>query len=182
MCGAGSVALAPKWFGFQATASDISRRGQIIGSALVANDLTALSCHHISKLFKENGAHHGTRIQRPDQLRLSDWKFLTNAVAVADFQPEPIRGLLLLTLIKATLRLFPMSLPNATDAAAAASADYDRISPRRLGHYLNARSSLTPAWLWRVAQQVNGGVIGGQGAVERGDACDVITRVAPDVV
>ena len=68
-----------------------------------------------------------------------------------------------LVVIKLVLRLFPMSLPTATDARRAATDDFDGISPRRLGHYLKSRGLLTPASVAAIAQEVNAGVFGGLG-------------------
>ena len=50
----------------------------------------------------------------------------------------------LLLIIKLVLRCQPMSMLRGTDARAAATGDYDRVSPRRLGHYLKAGELLTP--------------------------------------
>ena len=87
-----------------------------------------------------------------------------------------------LLVVKLVLRLYPMSLPSATDAAAAAQGDFDRVSPRRLGHYLRARQQLTMSAVWKVAQDVNAGVFGGRGTAQRGDARDVIAATEADVL
>ena len=84
--------------------------------------------------------------------------------------------------MKAILRLFPMSLPTATDARAAAEGDFDRISPRRIGHYLRARESLHPEPIFRVAERVNRGVFGGRGVALLGDARAVISAQTADVL
>ena len=53
--------------------------------------------------------------------------------------PEPRRSLVLLLLIKLLLREFPMSLPSASDAAAAAAADWTRS--HRAGSATTSRRS-----------------------------------------
>ncbi len=75
-----------------------------------------------------------------------------------------------------------MSAPSATDAAAAVGGDYDRISPRRAGHYLKARSLLTPAHAWSIARDVNAGVFPGRGTAMQMDALTAIRTNAADVV
>ena len=64
----------------------------------------------------------------------------------------------------------------------AAAGSYDRISPRRLGHYLRTRGAPRPARLWSIAERVNAGVIGRIGGAQRGDAVEVIGRTVADVV
>lgn len=100
---------------------------------------------------------------------------------LATFQ-EPLRSLLGLTLMKLLLGSVPMSLLTATDAPHAARSDYDRISSRRLGHYLDARSGFTPASAWKAATDVNAGVIGGRGSAFRIDALTVLDRFEADVL
>ena len=78
----------------------------------------------------------------PAQARRIDG-LLTAAAA----RQAPTRALLELLAIKLVCRLFPMSLPNATDAARAAAGEYDTISPRRLGHYLRRDRWIQPAGL-----------------------------------
>ena len=95
---------------------------------------------------------------------------------------EPVRSLLLLVAIKAALSFQPMSMLTASDAAAAACCDFDRVSPRRLGHYLRAREKLAPDRIWRLAERVNARVFGGRGSARQGDACSVIAETAPDVL
>ena len=75
--------------------------------------------------------------------------WFSRALAAADRCVEPWRSLRRLLLIKLLLRLYPLSLPSATDAAAAACGDYDEISPHRLGHYLRARGLLSADYVWR---------------------------------
>ena len=108
--------------------------------------------------------------------------WLDRAVAVACMRAEPVRSLLLLVAIKAALSFQPMSMLTASDAAAAACCDFDRVSPRRLGHYLRAREKLAPDRIWRLAERVNAGVFGGRGSARQGDACSVIAETAPDVL
>ena len=80
-------------------------------------------------------------------------------------------------IVKLVLRLYPMSLPSATDAPAAANDDFDRVSPRRL-----ATCGRGDCWrrgaVWRIAEQVNAGVFGGRGkaALSRSLASSLIGR------
>ena len=131
MCGGGAVALGAKAQGFSVVAGDAAERGAVVARALIANSrvrlrrpdlLAALACPHPP-------GPGGARLDifTPDQERA-----LRAVLGVADRSADPLRSLLRLVAIKAALRAFPMSLPNATDAAAAAAGDFDRVSSRRL--------------------------------------------------
>jgi len=93
-----------------------------------------------------------------------------------------VASLLTLTLIKAFLRAFPMSMPSASDAGHFATGDFDRVSPRRLGHYIRGSRLFELKQLWRIAQEVNSGVIGGSGEARRGDALQILKDTSADVV
>ena len=103
-------------------------------------------------------------------------RLLTAAAA----RQAPTRALLELLAIKLVCRLFPMSLPNATDAARAAAGEYDTISPRRLGHYLRRDRWIQPAGLRTLATAINGGVIGGRGHATQRDAREAIAASAAE--
>ncbi len=84
--------------------------------------------------------------------------------------------------IKAILRLQPMSILSASDAEAANTGQLDRLSPRRLPHYLRQSGPPTVDRLWLIAQDVNRGVFGGRGEAHTADALGLIPRVNADVV
>ena len=179
-CGGWAVALHAKANGFQVIASDVAERAALAARALVANSSVRLRRYDVLSLFAEPEHPYPEfepLVFTPDQAR-----FLDRAFANAAARPEPIRSLLQLTLVSFVLRLFPMSLPSASDAAHAAAGSYDRISTRRLGHYLRTRDAPQPARLWSAAERVNAGVVGGSGEAERGDALDVLGRTVADVV
>jgi len=113
---------------------------------------------------------------------ISDNDLFSSLFTEVTTNDEPLRYLFQLVLIKAYLRSFPMSLPSASDAQTFQSGDFDRITPRRLGTYMNARKLLTPAGLWHIAKQVNSGVFGGPGTALQGDALEVIQSVPADIV
>ena len=180
MCGGGAVALWAKAQGFAVVAGDAAERGAVVARALIANSrvrlrredlLAALACPPPS-----NAGRPRMDIFTPEQERA-----LHGVLAAADRSADPLASLVRLVALKAALRAFPMSLPNATDAVAAAG-DFDRVSSRRLRHYVRARSRFGYAGLWRLAEEVNGGVFGGTGRAYRGDALDAIRTTAADVV
>ena len=103
-------------------------------------------------------------------------------LTAAGARQAPTRALLELLAIKLVCRLFPMSLPNATDGARAAAGEYDTISAGRLGHYLRRDRWIQPAGLRTLATAINGGVIGGRGHATQGDAREAIAASAAEVI
>ena len=183
-CGGCAVALYAKAAGFRVVASDVAERAALVARALVANSSVRLRHEDVLSLFAEPQCPYPATasafeppVFTPDQARFLDRAF-SNAAA----RPEPRRSLLQLTLVGYLLRQFPLSLPSASDAVHTAAGSYDRISPRRLGHYLRTRGAPRPARLWSIAERVNAGVIGGIGGAQRGDAVEVIGRTVADVV
>ena len=137
MCGAGAVALTAKAHGFQVVASDVAARGWIGARGLIANDYVRLDSRDLAALATECGTRRLPpalkSICTPAQ---SAW--LVRAAAAADGCAEPRRSLRWLLILKLVLRWFPLSMPSAGDAAAAARGDFDDLSPKRIGHYLRA--------------------------------------------
>ena len=68
-----------------------------------------------------------------------------------------------------------MSMPNATDAKYAAAGDWDRVSPRRVGHYLRAQRNVShrdPDFVSR--KRSTPGCSGAMGTALQGDALEII--------
>ena len=183
-CGGGAIALTAKAHGFRVVASDLALRAVVPARALVANSQTRLTRSQVADLFREPEGDYPRVASRHTNgaLPAGPAAWIDRAIARATARPEPVRSLLLLAIIKLVLRLQPMSVLDASDAEAAATGDFDRVSPRRLGHYLRANGRFTPQAVWRVAQQVNAGVFGGSGVALQGDAVDVIAATAADVL
>jgi hypothetical protein len=75
-----------------------------------------------------------------------------------------------------------MSSLTGTDAAAAYEGDLDRVSSRRLRHYLQSDRLLQPS-AWRsLLAEVNSGVFPGQGTAYQLDALEFLSHAQGDVV
>ena len=139
--GGGAVALFAKAQGFSVVASDIAERAAVVTRAVVANSSVRLRREDVLDLFREPDGSYPRIAARQVPLAFSadQAEWLDRAMAGARRRSEPIRSLLLLVVIKVALRCQPMSRLTASDARAATSGDFDRVSPRRLGHYLRAQ-------------------------------------------
>ena len=181
MCGGGAVALQAKAQGFAVVAGDAAERGVVVACALIANSRVRLRRLDLLSALALPAPPDSGRA-RMDIFTPEQERVLHAVLDAADRSSDPLGSLLRLLAIKAALRAFPLSLPNATDAAAAAAGNFERVSSRRLRHYVRARSRFGYAGLWRLAEEINAGVFGGTGHAFRGDARDAIRTTAADVL
>ena len=144
--GGGAVALTAKAHGFEVHANDLARRSFVVGKALIENSESQLAASDVAALFtaiSDPAVHASAR----RLLSAQQASFVAGAIPAIRAAPEPQCWLLELALIKWVLRCFPMSIPAATDARYAADLELDRISDRRVTHYLRARRSARPSVL-----------------------------------
>ena len=185
--GGGSVSLQAKALGFRVVCNDLALRSAVVGRALIANNSVRLTQADVAALLQEPaGAFPRTAEETfcPAVFADEHARPIDRALywLQSELFSEPRRSLLTLLLVKWMLRLQPMSMLRGTDARAAAGGDYDRVSPRRVGHYLHSRRLLAPSAWWQLAQQVNLGVFAGQGEAHQRDVFDFLRDVQGDVV
>lgn len=182
--GGRAVSLYAKAQGFRVVASDIDERSCIVTRALVAYSSGRLTEPDILTLYREPVSLVDTRAASlvPEVFATEQAEWVDRAIANAAIAPEPARSLLQFVIVRTALSLQPMSMLNTTDASAAAAGDYDRVTPRRLGHYLHAPDRLRFETVWKLASAVNRGVFGGHGVALRGDAVELLSATDADVV
>ena len=183
--GGGSVSLYAKAQGFEVTCNDLALRSAAIGRAFIANPQVRLTPADIAQLLKPaDEAYRRLAEERytPSVFPKAHARLLDLALHNVETLPEPRRSLALVLLIKWLLRIQPMSQLRGTDAKAAFGGDLDRVSPRRLKHYIDAGKLLEPpAWL-RLMAEVNQGVFPGRGEAEQSDAFTFLYRHQAEVV
>jgi hypothetical protein len=185
--GGGSVSLYAKALGFRVIANDLAFRSAVIGRALITNSAVRLTQADVAAVLRE---------PTEEFPRLAEHEFCPGVFSREHAQmidrviywlrigqiPEPRRSLLTVLLVKWILRTQPMSMLRGTDARAAAGGDYDRVSPRRVGHYLRSRTLLRLAAWWDLAQDVNLGVFAGEGEAHQRDVFDFLKDVHGDII
>lgn len=181
-CGGGDVSLYAKAQGFHVIASDHAARSAIVAQALIANSTVRLRPEDIAQLAGASAPEGAAQAFVPKVFTPAQAEWVDGAATHIEEKPEPLRSLLTLVLIKQVLRFQPMSLLSATDVAAAASGDFDRVSSRRLGHYLRQARRPSTTTLQRIARDINGGVFGGSGEAHREDALELIPRTDAEVI
>jgi D12 class N6 adenine-specific DNA methyltransferase len=183
-CGGCGMALYAKALGFEVLASDIAERAFVTATALIANSAVRLRWEDILDFYREPAAPFAQIAAGyvPGVFAAEQAHWLDRFVARANARPEPTRSLLRLLIIKLALRCQPMSMLRGTDARAASDGDFDRVSPRRLGHYLKAQTLFTPKRVWSIAEEINAGVIGGHGTAGKLTVLEALARTTADVV
>ena len=150
----------------------------VVARALIANSRVRLSQEDVLGLFGQpRGAYAEVAAKHsPKVFDAAQAAWVDRALAQANQRAEPKRSLLMLLIIKLVLKAKPMSLLSATDAAAANRGDFDKVSSRRLGHYLRPAACYTRARMGRGAVGHNAGVFGGSGVALQGDASPSSSR------
>jgi 16S rRNA G966 N2-methylase RsmD len=179
--GGGAVSLYAKGHGFSVHSNDIAARGYIVGKALIENGETRLGKLNLLPLF-EGVVDAELQETALEFLNERQATFIGRAIPAAERGSDATCWLLLLVIVKWLLRALPMSSPAATDAARAAALDLDSISSRRIGTFLRGQGSVGPDTLWRIARQVNAGVLPGTGEASQLDARDFLHQHDGDVV
>ncbi|TAJ19866.1 MAG: hypothetical protein EPO65_05465 [Dehalococcoidia bacterium] len=183
-CGGGSVALWAKALGFHVIASDRGTLGATVARALIANSSARLTPADVRGLGLDRQVPSDGRLDAlvPAVFGAEQAEWLARAALQAECLPEPRRSLLQLLVARLALRCQPMAMLTATDARAAATGEYDRVSSRRLAHYLRVPGAFASPAVWALAQRLNAGVIAGSGQARRADALTTHTETQADVV
>ncbi len=108
--GGGSVSLFAKARGYRVLCNDNALRSHIVGEALIENDRLTLCSTDVTRLFAKsrNESHFVEEQFAPDVVTTPHAKFLDTALANAREAPGVKKWLLLLLLVKFTLRMRPM--------------------------------------------------------------------------
>ena len=183
--GGGSVSLDAKRRGFEVRCNDLALRSAVVGRALVENGSIRIGDADLAVLLGQPAGaypHIAETRYSPSVLPRAHAVLLDRALHNLGQFAEPTRSLMMLLIIKWTLRVQPMSMLRGTDARAANEGDLDCVSPRRLGHYLAAEKLLTAAAWRRLAADVNAGSFPGTGTVSQCDAIEFLRSIEGDVV
>lgn len=178
--GGGSVALHAKALGFSVVAGDVSALAVTVGLALVANSSVKLTAADLRGLFVAAESHVSDATE-PRALTANERQWIAGALEFAEAHDEPRRSLLRLLVIRAALRLRPMSVLHATDAHYFESGDFDRLTPKRLAHYLRAGRAFELSGLRKNAAAINQAVFAGHGRAVHGDALRTLRETCADI-
>ncbi len=183
--GGGSISLTAKWLGYRVICNDLALRSAAVGRALIENGTVTLNDADLVALLRAPPGpypHLAEERYSPSVFPRAHARLLDRALHNLHAFTEPKRSLAIVLVIKWVLRIQPMSMLRGTDARAAFEGDLDRVSPRRLAHYL-AADRLLSAGAWRqLSEEVNAGVFPGIGTAHQGDVLNFLASVSGDVV
>jgi len=185
--GGGSMSLLAKAYGFEVHCNDVAYRSALVGHALIANSSVTLTDADVALLFREPDGDYPRTAEEtfsPSVFSAEHARFLDQGLHWARSRhfPGAKRHLMELLLVRWALRCQPMSQLRGTDARAAAEGDFDRVSPRRVGHYVGSLRLLQPRAVTAMARQLSGAVFPGRGFVSQIDAVDFLSHTEGDVV
>jgi len=180
------VSLFAKLHGFRVKCNDLALRSAAIGRAFIANSSVTLEQPDVALLLREPDVAYSHLAEErfvPGVFSREHARYVDRAIwwARGSYFPEPKRSLALVLLIRWILRVQPMAMLRGTDARAAFSGDYDLVSPRRVGHYVRSLDLLQPSAWWRLAQQMNRGILPGTGEAYQEDAFAFLAHATEDV-
>ena len=183
--GGGSVSLMAKAMGFRVICNDLALRSAAIGHGLIENGYERLSIADLAALLQTPARHYRKVAEErytPSVFSKSHARCLDRALHNANHFSGYKRSLAQLLIVKWMLRVQPMSMLRGTDARAAFEGDLDRVSSRRLRHYMDSAKLLRPAAWIGLMQDVNKGVFAGRGESHQIDALAFLGEAAGDVV
>jgi hypothetical protein len=178
--GGGAVALQAKALGFSVVAGDLSEVAVTVARALVANSHVKVSEADLRGLYVA-ARSFGPAGPEPAAFTDVERNWLVGALAFADGHSEPRRSLLRLLVVHVALRLRPMSVLDAADAKYFDAGDLDRLTAKRLAHYLRTTRAMELPSLRKLAAAINCSVLAGRGNAIRSDALATIRATAADV-
>ena len=183
--GGGSISLYAKAQGFRVIATDIAERAMVTGRALIENNRVLLRHEDILRMAAPSDAPPG-RIEReytPKVFTQAQGRFIDQALAVAEATPDQTRAALIrLLVMRVALAIHPMSQIRPGTIGRITSGDFENVTPSCLPRYIDGLRITRPESLWRLAQQINGGVFEGTAAVRKESVLDALPTIDAQVV
>ncbi len=182
--GGGSVSLYAKAQGFRVIATDIAARAITVGRALIENSRDRLTREDVLRLLEPHDGEPGPveREMVPSVFTQNMGRFLDRALAIADDTADPAKAALFRMLaIRLAMLEHPMSQVRSGTVHRVSSGDFEAITPSCVHHYVEGLRLTRFDRVWRLAREINGGVMVGQGKVYQQSVFDVLCRIRADV-
>ena len=182
--GGGSVSLYAKSQGLRVVATDIAERAMVVGRALIENNRVRLTREDILRVAAGNGDPPGT-IERkyvPSVFTLAQARLLDRILAKAGEARDATKGALLrLLAIRAALLAHSMSSVRPGTIHRLTTGEFENITESCVHDYIDGLRLGRPDRLWRLAQQINGGVFQGEAKVMKADIVQALPKIEADV-
>jgi len=182
--GGGSVSLYAKAQGFRVVATDIAERSIVIGRALIENSRVRLTREDVLRLAADDGRSPG-RIERsyvPSVFTRGQAQFIDRALVTAAATGDAAKAALYkLLAIRVALLAHPYSQVRKGTIHRLATGEYESITESAVYHYVDGLRLTRPEKLWTLAQQINAGVLAGEGRVIQGNVLELLPTIEGDV-
>jgi len=182
--GGGSVSLYAKAQGFRVVATDIAERAIVVGQALIENSRVRLTREDILRVAAESDDPAGRVEQNyvPNVFTRAQARLLDRILTMAGEAPDAAKGgLLHLLAIRVALLAHPMSSVRAGTIHRVSSGEFEAITPSCLHQYIDGLRLGRPDRLWRLAQQINGGIFQGEAKVLKADIVETLPTIEADI-
>ena len=183
--GGGSVSLYAKAMGFRVVACDIAERAITVGRALIENSRVKLTREDVLRILEPSGAPPGPieREMVPAIFTANLGRFLDRALAVAAEIDDPAKAALIRMLaIRLAMLEHPMSQVRKGTIHRLATREYESITESCVHHYVEGLRLTRFEKVWTLAQEINAGVLMGEGRVLQASIFDVLPTVEAEVV
>lgn len=182
--GGGSVSLYAKAQGFRVLAADIAERAVTVGQALIANSRVRLTREDVLRMLAPTDDPPG-RIETgyvPLVFTRAQGRFLDRALGIAAKNSDPAKAALTrLLAIRVALLAHPMSQVRPGTIHRLTTGEVESITESCLYHYVDGLRLTRPGKLWELAQQINSGVLQGEGQILKGNVLELLPTIRADV-
>jgi len=182
--GGGSISLYAKAQGLRVVATDIAERSIVVGRALIENSSVRFAREDILRVAAGNGNPPGPIQQRyvPAVFTQSQARLLDRILATAAEARDAVKGALLqLLAIRVALLAHSMSSVRRGTIHRLTTGEFESITPSCVGDYVNGLRLGRPERLWRLAEQINGGVFQGEAKVVKADIVQTLPTIYADI-
>ncbi len=182
--GGGSVSLYAKAMGFKVIATDIAARAITVGRALIENSRVKLTREDVLRLLEPHDGEPGPveREMVPSIVTANMGRFLDRALAIANETADPAKAALIRMLaIRLAMLEHPLSQIRKGTVHRVSSGEYESITESCVHHYVEGLRLTRFDRVWALAQEINGGVLMGEGKVYQESVFDVLPRIDADV-
>jgi len=182
--GGGSVSLYAKAQGFRVVATDIATRAIVVGQALIENSLVKFTREDTLRIAAINGNPPGPIEQKyvPAVFTLKQAQILDRIFTLADNAHDAAKSALLrLLAIRVALLAHSMSSVRPGTIHRVTTGEFEAITPSCVHDYIDGLRLWRPDRLWRLAEQINGGVFQGDAKVLKADIVEKLPTIKADI-
>jgi len=182
--GGGSVSLYAKAQGFRVVATDIAERSIVVGQALIENSRGKFTREDTLRVAAPSDAPLGPIEQKyvPAVFTRTQARLLDNILTMAEEARDVAKSALLrLLAIRVALLAHSMSSVRPGTIHRVTTGEFEAITPSCVSDYIDGLRLWRPDRLWRLAEQINGGVFQGEARVLKVDIVETLPKIEADV-